>query len=871
MRGRSRVAVPLALGLAALSLTCTAPPSRLERAKFVGGGGKSGSKAMKRMAKEYKEASREIGASLGTWLTYAGEFVRGVESFSKLIAKREKLQKHIKNAGVSEPSLDEAKAFLLQRLFPSAKNTSNRPSEPMASVLASEPMESEPKGSEPKTSGPKMPEPRESEPKVPGLKASEPKVQASKASKRKIAEPKTSEPKSSELKMSEIRSLEPRAPEVKPKSSEAINLEERVVYQIQGVKAGQETGRWYDLASCVQNSDGTFKVKVADTQDAIWARMAGKKASRVRENLIRLKPPEDSEESGMIEENADEEPTDPIERESRRLDHLKHALKYKSDETVFQMQIYELKRPKYWVDCRLQIAEDGDNFECTVKDTLYASFAGAYVNVTLSPIPPKDVRIRPDNYRTEYPPEYLKFETVSMSANKKRDTESNLDPGQRSFFDNPTIAQKIRENLPNPTSQPKPDDERLKALEKLGLAPQAAEYIKYQVVGVKDGKPSGRWYDLDNCTKQEDGTYTIKVAHTPVTNKLRLAGKVHQKVKPEFIRMKTSTIEKFMKRANKIFPHLSSSIDSSDLEQANMKKAAADDSSEPDSGEKGEVDEEKLLRGSTDSKASCDSSDFFNPMEQAPTYSPTLPPSVVKTPKSALRQLDKGTEVSMIGLRNKHQFNNQNGTIHGPPDGARYPVKVGIYLLYVKPQNLVYRGTNSSLGYAEDPDPKPDEIPRVQATLTDYDPLKDSGETTQETLSASLELDDMPYGVHREIDVLKRNKDFGEIPSVLRNETWEEGREMLQNGALESIKKGYKPIPIKEFMGRTKRKDSDDSDLFEGEEKMFRDALKQEKEKNPRTFEMKKDWSHRRGGSKKNFRSRRRFVNTRPKPPASTA
>ena len=68
--------------------------------------------------------------------------------------------------------------------------------------------------------------------------------------------------------------------------------------------------------------------------------------------------------------------------------------------------------------------------------------------------------------------------------------------------------------------------------------------IHYQIAGHLRGGTTGKWYDLVECFKNEDGTYRVRYANTKETRKLRLADRVMKKVKSWRIREKKKEAEK---------------------------------------------------------------------------------------------------------------------------------------------------------------------------------------------------------------------------------------------------------------------------------------------------------------------------------------
>mmetsp|Transcript_12612 Transcript_12612/g.18868 ORF Transcript_12612/g.18868 Transcript_12612/m.18868 type:complete len:412 (-) Transcript_12612:204-1439(-) len=75
-------------------------------------------------------------------------------------------------------------------------------------------------------------------------------------------------------------------------------------YQIAGLTAEMEpSGRWYDLEVCDKVEDGSFSVKVADTEVARKVGMAGQVAEGVDERFIREKPATEDEEKEKVDSN----------------------------------------------------------------------------------------------------------------------------------------------------------------------------------------------------------------------------------------------------------------------------------------------------------------------------------------------------------------------------------------------------------------------------------------------------------------------------------------------------------------------------------------------------------------------------------------
>ncbi|GAB5354022.1 hypothetical protein AAMO2058_000084100 [Amorphochlora amoebiformis] len=67
---------------------------------------------------------------------------------------------------------------------------------------------------------------------------------------------------------------------------------------------------------------------------------------------------------------------------------------------------------------------------------------------------------------------------------------------------------------------------------------KAEELCPYQIAGYLRGGLTGKWYDLRECVRNEDGTYRVKYADDKFTRALRLNGKVLPSVRPWKIRLR---------------------------------------------------------------------------------------------------------------------------------------------------------------------------------------------------------------------------------------------------------------------------------------------------------------------------------------------
>jgi len=421
-------------------------------------------------------------------------------------------------------------------------------------------------------------------------------------------------------------------------------------YQIQGIKKGQETGRWYDLQWCKRNEDGTYRVRVKDTEEARWARMAGKKASRVRPTLIRVKP-SILKKPKSLNDNSNSNSNSNSNGNGKKSGGKRAGGQGLGDgrPPVYQMLVHQAGEPTQWVD--LSAAEydrEADAYSCTVEDTLLARFLCVFTNVTISPVKAKDVRVRPENYRTELPEDFLKFEAAEV-AEQARLKQLGINPddiGQMIESGFYLIPEHVKEKLKAKAAAEEDGggdedeaqlNERRMLLESLGpvgaelaldesrgQAPQRARggngtaaaaadaaavpasgtlFTKYQVAGFKHGKPTGVWYDLAKCIRGVDGTYTITVASTPATRKAKIAGKVHEKVPSKYVRSRSTELAK---RAMEL-----------EKRQAKRKDDGDDEDEDEDEGEgEGEAkelrsgDDSDDSSGGSDESARCPSSDI---------------------------------------------------------------------------------------------------------------------------------------------------------------------------------------------------------------------------------------------------------------------